>query len=156
METSHKPTSELLPAKGLYPLKAFPQGWRNALREGNRVYVDGVYVGDLSAEEFVLRTDISGAGVAELPAPVRQLLAEDRDGILIKLIFASRRLAEAQLRIINPSSLGCLECREVSGLPLHHAQNCLTGHVLDLLDQLCDVSAPGLRKLHEEIAPWPA
>jgi hypothetical protein len=73
-------------------------------------------------------------------------LASDREAILIKLIFAARRLAESNLLFFNhPGARSCSECGAIGRTTsvcgarkfwINHRSNCLTGEVLCLLAEL--------------------
>ncbi len=74
------------------------------------------------------------------------LAANRREGLLAQLIFAANNLAEAN--ILPGSAPICRECyRGVSVARASHAESCLTGRVLDLIEVLvANDSIPTERK----------
>ena len=85
-------------------------------------------------------TEVSTAADADAKVNER----DDREAILIKLIFATRRLAESRVGVIDKASLGCLECEQgfVPRFGIPHRKGCLAGEVLGLLNELQDAVAP--------------
>jgi hypothetical protein len=67
----------------------------------------------------------------------------DREGLLAQLMFAARDLAQANLVHFGPKDGGshCCECHmgELHGC-IAHTDKCLTGRVLDILDDLVETS----------------
>ena len=71
---------------------------------------------------------------------------ELRDILLVRLIFAARRLAKSRLQVATvPASLQsvCRECGAAGTDPTHNV-HCKTGVVLGILDELMSLAPTGL------------
>jgi hypothetical protein len=71
---------------------------------------------------------------------------ETRDGLLIRLIFASRRLAQSRLQVTPVpahTEAVCRECGAFGALPTH-GKHCKTGLVLGIIDELMALTPAGL------------
>lgn len=159
METSQVSTSEpsaTLASAG--PSDPLAPSWKHAWRAGDEIFIDGLSIGNLNSDGLQAAAQRATPGatarqralqpgvphlVAEMPATLYRFIAnEDRDAILIKLLFAARRLAESRLRPMGRAGMRCQQCEAVfeAHESMIHRPSCVAGQVLELLDELQKLS----------------
>lgn len=89
------------------------------------------------------------------------LLADERDGLLARLIFAARDLAQSRINFIvlgdfESSLVGCRECRVIERPgALKHTASCRAGRVLNLITELVANAEAGEQLNRKEDAGGP-